>query len=671
MNANENLLTENISAYNIEKSRKSWDWVSEVTAPNVNDYSHDVGGSIRYLLVDDQCNIEKDKITRFYRSISQPTNMQGVEDCSKFMLELNPKYNKLIIHHISITRNNCKLDKLDSSDMQILRREYQAERNILSGDITLSIVLDDVKENDIIEFSYSLINYNEMNIVFFNRFIPLDYSVPVSRWYLSIIASFDMQYKFFGKEYNIQKNHHNDKVVYTLIRENLLPQKIEKYIPYWHYPISLLQIGCHTNWKDISTYIEEFFNIVDINHEEANQFHDELKDKDLSQEEIILNLLNFIHKNIRYFSNFKATDFIKPANPNLVLARGYGDCKDFVSLFRNFLAIFKIKSDPVLVHTQYGRALDEHLPSASMFDHVIIQVQLDGENYFIDPTIRQEVTSLKNLYLPDYGWGLLCDGVTAGLLKINNKVFCVNYISVSEEYRCSSWENNEFIFKSRTLLKGQQALRFKQTIDSQSENKVWEKMIDYYNQFMKINEVIEHKVENFKNIDNEMIYALCYRVSLKTMIKKNGEYSIEVFPDDILEHIYHKLPQQIDSDFYYGPPIAVDYHISIVDEKTNFSGKKGVMVSNAAFVLNKISEGKKGKFEFTYQFKKINDVIPKEKYAEFISKHNDALNILPACIVKSSSVNMSWLYMIKTIYRIFLAIVLISMIMYSFITINF
>jgi len=569
--------------------------------------------------------------------------MQGVEDSSNILIEFNPQQHLLYIHKILVYRGEKLIvDKLLASDLQVLRREYKAEYSILSGAATLSIILPDIKINDIIEMSYSIVDVNLLNVKFFNEFIQLEYSVPVYQLHFALITdnTIKFQYKFLDKKCEIQQRKYLDKEIYTLSLENLLPKKIEKYIPYWYRLVSLLQVGIEKSWNDIAMQVADFYKPVNIEAEALIDFIGEVKKDNCVTEEIILRALNFVFENIRYTANYKVTDYVKPTDPNITAKRLYGDCKDLTFLLLNILSHFEIKSYPVLVHTNYGKSLHEFLPAMNIFNHVILLIKLNQELYFIDATFRQDVDSLKRLYLPEYSYGLVCNKESAGLKEIKNSFPCSNQVSVLDEYEILSWEANKFILKTNIILEGRPALRLIQYIKSQSEQKLWESFHDFYSKFLIIEEVISNIINTSETSQNKISCMVQYRIAMRAIAKKRNNYICEIIPADLLEYFVYNLPEKVDADFYYGPLVGVEYKIIIFDKKIKFLNKKELIVSDDAFVISKTCERKKDKVIFAYYFDKIKEVVSCERYKPFYQNHMRSKELLRIGISRAAKIKI-------------------------------
>ncbi len=78
----------------------------------------------------------------------------------------------------------------------------------------------------------------------------------------------------------------------------------------------------------------------------------------------------------------------RPRAADQVLATRYGDCKDKSNLLSVLLRKHGIKSRIALLDTVHAGYIDRTIPSPGRFDHAILQVDLDGERVFCDPSIQ-------------------------------------------------------------------------------------------------------------------------------------------------------------------------------------------------------------------------------------------------------------------------------------------
>ena len=100
----------------------------------------------------------------------------------------------------------------------------------------------------------------------------------------------------------------------------------------------------------------------------------------------MLRAIAFVEGEIRYTALDMGKNSHEPNAPETVVARRFGDCKDKSVLLVALLHEAGIAAEPVLVDTEGRESLAGRLPSAVVFDHVVVRAHLDGKPLWIDPT---------------------------------------------------------------------------------------------------------------------------------------------------------------------------------------------------------------------------------------------------------------------------------------------
>lgn len=108
-----------------------------------------------------------------------------------------------------------------------------------------------------------------------------------------------------------------------------------------------------------------------------------------SQRAFALAATRFVQDQIRYVALETGLSRRRATNPEVVLARRFGDCKDKSVLLATLLRLGGIDAEPALVSTGWRDHLGQALPSAGAFDHVIVHVPpgpVAGDDLWIDAT---------------------------------------------------------------------------------------------------------------------------------------------------------------------------------------------------------------------------------------------------------------------------------------------
>ncbi|MBS0350351.1 MAG: DUF3857 domain-containing protein [Proteobacteria bacterium] len=660
---NENLLRNNIDKYPIELGRAIPDWV-QIVPEFVESTPIKSQEGTRYYLINHHFYFEEFQITKFKRTICQPISMQGVEARSKLLIDFNPKVKSLIIHNIIVKRIDKVINKLLSADIQILKREIQAERNIFSGDITLSLILDDIQINDLLIVDITEISTDLYNIENFDYLQPLEYHlfyIEKLFFALTFNKKKPIQYKFLDKEENLKWQETPEKKTFMLEKTQVEGVEIIKGAPYWYWPISYLQFGYQKSWRDIASNYRKFFSSIEISNPELLSLLEQIRTQCVTDQAIVLYLLNFVHKHIRYLANHTATDFVKPTDPNVVFKRAYGDCKDLTFFIFSVLSVFNISSSPILVNQQWGKNLVNVLPSAGFFNHVVLAIYLD-QIHIIDPTIRQNVDSLQHLFLPNFGYGLICEETTEDLVNLDAYNSCQNQITIDEQYEIISWKENDIIFKSTISCSGLSALRFQQYFnDNELDPKFWELFTESYKKYFIIKTIISRTVQEPFLKNNQIIFHISFSVSLNSLVNQQNLYACQLFPHHILDQlILNNVPNEI-ADLYYGPCLKIDYRIKILDNKIRILNKDDFVLTDDVFCYSRSSEYRDKSFIFHFIFDQTKEVVSLNNLNQFLANlkvsreasslkiGNDITPIAQKYRKKFSLVKHSWLPYISTI----------------------
>src|SRR4029079_8000675 len=77
-----------------------------------------------------------------------------------------------------------------------------------------------------------------------------------------------------------------------------------------------------------------------------------------------------------------------PAPAETVIRRRYGDCKDLAFLLVRLLRALDVSARPVLVHVQWRKSIAGMLPSSNLFNHVVVEFEVENEKRWVDCTMK-------------------------------------------------------------------------------------------------------------------------------------------------------------------------------------------------------------------------------------------------------------------------------------------
>ena len=99
-------------------------------------------------------------------------------------------------------------------------------------------------------------------------------------------------------------------------------------------------------------------------------------------------ILEFIQDNFRYVSMSLGDHTVDLHRTDEIFKNHYGDCKDLAVLTRQMLKIVGIDANICLFSGEFNGDPQHRLPNPSAFDRVILEVNVDGQKYFVDPQAK-------------------------------------------------------------------------------------------------------------------------------------------------------------------------------------------------------------------------------------------------------------------------------------------
>ena len=122
---------------------------------------------MHYRVIDEQTRLLGKSETNYLHVVRVIDEAAGLEGAAHIEIDFDPSYQKSTLHHLELVREGQRSSRLGKR-YPLLRRETQLEKQMYDGRQTLSIVVDDVRVGDEIDYDYSLAGSNP---VFGGKFV--------------------------------------------------------------------------------------------------------------------------------------------------------------------------------------------------------------------------------------------------------------------------------------------------------------------------------------------------------------------------------------------------------------------------------------------------------------------------------------------------------------------
>ena len=456
------------------------DWALTSPTP-VESKLENTGGSVHYLQSDIQHHLEKDC---WYKQLSfQILSETGVEDFSQLNFDFQPEYETLEFHEISLMRDGEVIDRLTDSNIQIIQREEGLNQQLYDGTKTAHIILEDVRKGDILTYAYSLIGNNPVFDDHHHHFISLGYSSTIEHARRLILwnpQNRRLKWKTFEtatQPLHIEEKASLHKLSWT--QKNLPRISPESNTPSWHIDYPFLEYSDYDGWSDFHDWAAHLFLRTDQLPQELIQICETLKSEANSDEELIVSTLRWVQRNIRYLGSFMGEHTHEPYSLDEIMQRRFGDCKDQGMITSAMLSHLGFDAVPALVNTSRAHTLTDYLPGHSCFNHLIVHLQWEDNDYYLDPTYTYQGGPLATLHHTNTDYAFVMREGEDALRKVQPRGVDVDQTTIEEEFTIHNNEGRTTLTVTTTA-SGGDANRMRREFSSDPLTEFSESYLEFY-----------------------------------------------------------------------------------------------------------------------------------------------------------------------------------------------
>jgi hypothetical protein len=426
-------------------------------------------------LTEEQQNVDTRENFNRYRLLI--VSEQGLSTASSISVDFNPAYQKLTFHHIFLERNGKKIDQTSRGNFEVLRREKDLERSMYDGYLTSVFNLIGLQVGDVIDYAYTISGENPILPNKYSRIFYLNSSEPIATIRFRLVAKKPVTIKNFGNITAPQQKNQNGSIEYLWERFDVKAVQHDDLTPGWFDPYDHVQISQFNDWTELGQWGVQLFQKT-TTLENIQKKGIEIKRQSENPEEQVRSAIEFVQDEIRYLSFSLGVHSFKPHDPERVLSQRFGDCKDKSFLLVSLLHELGVQSAPVLVNTTYGKSLPDYKPSPFLFNHCVVQIQLNDSTVYIDPTISFQRGPINNRFFPNYGSGLVLSKERPSFVAIP-KQGRTGSVAAKEVYTFNEVGAGGALLVSTEYL-GQQADNIRQYLRSNSLQDISENYLNFY-----------------------------------------------------------------------------------------------------------------------------------------------------------------------------------------------
>lgn len=383
------------------------DWVKPMAF--VPPKGGDTEAATRLLSMDQQLHFGPDGDTTYLHSYIRIQTNQGLASVGTIALPWKPDTTTLTIHQLRILRGDQVIDVLASQEFTVLRRENRLEYAMLDGVLTATIQPEGLEVGDILELAISMTTKDPVLAGLSSDIVTNIPDAPIDQMRLRLVWDQPKVLKWRvmdGLEApKVTRRGKETELLFDV--RNLEPWRVPENAPARFRYGRGVEISEFTSWAQVSSLFAPLYDRAATLSPSSPLRAEIAKIKAASSDPVeqAAAALALVQGKVRYVFLGMNDGGLTPATADSTWSRRYGDCKGKTALLLAILHELGIQAQPAVVNTIAGDGLDEQLPLAGSFDHVLVRAVIGGKTYWLDGTRTGDVR-LAEIDVPAFKWAL-------------------------------------------------------------------------------------------------------------------------------------------------------------------------------------------------------------------------------------------------------------------------
>ena len=611
------------------------DWVKQHPLISTEIPANKIADGTYYLLLDTQIKVaEQAPSKRYTRTVMQAVNQTGIDYISQLNLDFDPSYQTLTLNGLGIIRDGQYIDKLASAQFKILQRETELANRIYNGSLTLNIIVDDMRINDQLDYSYTIAGHNPI-YKHFAASRTLNWSVPVAQQFMRVLWQKDapLYINTVNGEVDITDTPLERGHDYQISLQNQPTVASSSQVPQWYSPYKQVFFSELKSWQEVVNWAVPLYqSAVEVTPSIA-QIADEIALNNPTTAERIAAALKFSQDEVRYLGLEMGTNSHQPTSASETLALRYGDCKDKTVLLISLLKAMDITAYPALVNTTEGKRLIELPASDRVFDHVIVTLEHAGQRYWLDPTLNYQTGTLTHLAQPNYGYALIVKPFEQSLTAMTPPANAVA-IKAYDNYTIAIEPEQPATFQTSYIYSQFEAINRRSSLARNGLDQIAKDYLEYYQGYFKGITIDKPMTVTESTNKGEFLSNEFYIINDFWQPDDEG-LRADFYATDIQNSVYE--PDQINrtAPLYFKYPNNLETTIAVKFEEPNWHfDNEQHEIDNPFFKFTRAIHFQENTLTLNFSFSSKQDHIPADQINHYLSEREKLIDLAQFGIVK-------------------------------------
>ena len=603
-------------------------WVD--VAPSEFDAESKESSGVEVLLSDHQDDLTRAPSEHYTRIVKRVLDVPAVEQESQLEVEFDPAREALVFHEVAVVRDGQRTDQLDLERIQVIQREAELDSLIYHGRRTALLFLNDVRPGDVIDYSFTRSRRETaFGGTHFDRYF-MQRPNPTRHLRRRLLWPSDRELAVANQRTEVAPviRALGEAREYLWELRDLEGLEFDAELPVWLNPFPVVEVSEYRDWGEVARWGAELYEVEEPLHPELMALAAETRASASAPLEQLRLLLRGVQTDVRYLGVELGEGAYRPTPPNEVWARRYGDCKDKALLLVSLLAQLEIHAEPALVSSRNRRMVANLLPTPDCFDHVIVRVELDGDDVWVDPTMSLERGPINEHNLTPYGWALPLTGDSTELVAVVPELGVRSEMLVEKVFALNL--DGPSRLKIKTTYTGQDAVWARYRFRDVSAEELTEQLHEYIEHEYSTAEVVAPAAARFDDARGQVVLTEQYTIGQIFATAYEGESSswAAFYGQAVLDAFERPWSENRDTPFGISHPRRVVSHIR-VDLPDDWNIEHGSQrVQNAAFHLTQQVSGTPRHLDLRLTFHTTADHVDADELDQYLRDLDEAEELL-------------------------------------------
>lgn len=435
------------------------------------------------LMLDQQQRFGAGEVIVYAQMAMRMASPQVVAQSGTLPLVWDPSKGDLTVHSVIIIRGSQRIDALAGGKrFNVLQREQQLENAMISGMLTATMSVEDIRVGDILTVSFSISRKDTTlrgHVQSAGGLVAEPMRMQYGRVRLLWPQSMKLRWRSYMKTGDLVPVDTADGYREVSMQLPLAkPPEMPSDAPMRYQPLPVFEAGDYADWADVSRSMAPHYRTEGTIAPGSPLAAEVARIVAASADPRVraAMALELVQDKVRYlFRGMDEGNYV-PQAPALTWSVRYGDCKAKSMLLLAMLRAMAIDADAVLVSLDAGDLVPTRLEMPGAFNHVIVRATIGGETLWLDGTgAGSRLSDLSDV--PPFRHALPMRETGAELMAMPPKPNARPTIDAELDIDASAGVLFPTPYKARVTLRGQQAEMLR-VIMVQSDKDTLNKMID-------------------------------------------------------------------------------------------------------------------------------------------------------------------------------------------------